>query len=167
MLATAIAAFVVVATSPGASEAPRLLVMDLKPDKGVDPQMASTLTDFLAAWVGESKKFSVTSKRELTTLADLEAQRQEADCESSDVCVSDLADALGARFVVFGRVGKLGESFFVHVTLADAKGEVPRVIQLGRMASVAGPVGDLNGLTIAPERQSDLKRHGDPRFINW
>ena len=101
------------------TEQPRLLVMNLQASEGVKKETALTFTDFLTAYLAESKKFTVLSQRDLAQLASLEAEKQAQGCDS-DSCLGELAGALGARLVTYGRMGRLGNAWFVQVTLVQA-----------------------------------------------
>ncbi|MDP2341285.1 MAG: hypothetical protein Q8O67_10020 [Deltaproteobacteria bacterium] len=151
-----------------AVERPRLLVMDLQGGTGVSADTLVTLTDFFTAYLGESGQFAVTSRRELTRLADLEAERQKADC-ISDTCLSEIAGALGAAYVAFGRVGRLGESWFVQLTLADVRAQGTaerRVVQAATVDELAPKLRDacleLTGAKPAAALTTTTKKPAPP-----
>src|SRR5207302_6650447 len=100
----------VASSSSSTDDATRLLVLDLTAGKGIERDTAATFTEFLTGYLSESTKLVVVSKRDIARLADLEADKQQQGCDNSDACMAEIGGALGARYVVFGRMSKLGET---------------------------------------------------------
>lgn len=117
-------------------ERDRLLVMDLVAGQGVSRDTAATFTDLATAYLSRAEAVLVVSRRDIERIADLEAKKQQAGCESSDACMAELGGALGARYVLFGRIGKLGGSTFVHTTLLDVETGQPLKRQVVQAAAL-------------------------------
>lgn len=116
----------------GDDDKSRLLVLDLAATGDVSPEVASSFTDFVAVYATKERSLLVLSRRDLQRLAELEAERQRVGCDGESACIAEIAGAVGARYVLFGRMGTLGESTFVQLTLIDVDEAEP----LGRaMAS--------------------------------
>jgi TolB-like protein len=98
----------------------RVLVMDVQHAGGVDADTAQAITDLVTGQLSKLQAFYVVSGSELSQLAVLEEAKQRGDC-TDNVCLAELADALGARYVVFGRASTLGEIIVLQLRLFDAK----------------------------------------------
>ncbi|MHB1844264.1 MAG: hypothetical protein ACYCWW_05455, partial [Deltaproteobacteria bacterium] len=86
---------------------PRKAVLALKPE-GVDPSLASTVTDALTEDLGRRGHYEVLGRAELHAMAGGTAERQKLGCEGDASCLAELGGALGAQWLVAGSVGKLG-----------------------------------------------------------
>jgi hypothetical protein len=97
----------------------RLLVLDLEQGSATAEE-ASLLTERVAAALAEAG-FDIVTAADLRDLVELEAQREAfEDCDTSS-CMSEIADALGTRFIVSGRLGKLGTERVLQLKLFDAQ----------------------------------------------
>jgi TolB-like protein len=97
----------------------RLLVMELQHGGEVTADLAHTLTELVTIKLSELGAFYVISGSEITQVAVLESEKQKLGCEENS-CLAELAEALGARYVVFGRASTLGELHVVQLRLFDA-----------------------------------------------
>lgn len=113
--------------------------MELEHDDAVDPGVARTLTDLITTRVSQADGFVALSSADVKNLVELEGQKQALGCEGTTVCLAEMAGALGARFVVFGRVSPLGEQLVVNMSLLD----VERVTPLKRTALQADDIGEV------------------------
>lgn len=71
-----------------------------------------------------SKDFKVITQSDIATLLGIERQKQllgATDGECTDSCMTELAGAVGARFVVSGRVDRFGEAYVLTANLFDAQ----------------------------------------------
>lgn len=121
------------------SARPRLVVMGLTPAGGVEPAVAESLTEAVAAEASRVKLFEVTSQKDFTTLLGLERQKQLVGCSEGNSCMAELADALGARFVLSGSVARLGEAFQLNLQTIDTT----RTQTVGRATRIANDLGQL------------------------
>jgi hypothetical protein len=121
------------AATLNAAEKPKLMVLELTPVPGVDAAMASTLTDAIATEVASRGFFEVVSTKDVQTLLGVERQRQLMGCSEEGRCLTELAGAIGTRFVLTGQLGKLGDAFQLTLETLDSHKEKP----LGRSTHIA------------------------------
>ena len=96
---------------------PQLLVLDFR-SEGVDDGTARALQDITSSAFADTKRFGVLSGADISDMLDLEAQKQTAGCESSS-CIAEIAGALGADYVVTGRITRLGSLFLLKLALLE------------------------------------------------
>ena len=124
----------------GAGPRPKLVVLELTAGGGVDAQVASALTEALTVEVAARGFFDVVSSKDLQTLLGLERQRQVMGCtDKGSSCLAELADAIGARFVLSGSVTQLGSAFQLNLQTLDTVLAAP----LGRSTRIANGLGSL------------------------
>lgn len=109
------------------------MVMELSPASGVDAAAASTLTDAIATEVSARGFFDVISTKDITTLLGVERQRQLVGCSDDGKCLTELAGAIGSRFVLSGQIGRLGESYQLTLETLDTQKQKPQ----GRSTHIA------------------------------
>ncbi|HEY4220022.1 MAG TPA: hypothetical protein VGO62_01740 [Myxococcota bacterium] len=97
----------------------RLLVLDLK-SSDVDKATVDILQGLVAAGLSEYPELDVVSGDDVKQLVSLQASRQTVGCSEDASCLAEIADALGAQLVVFGNVGKLGDSLVMNINLFDS-----------------------------------------------
>ncbi len=102
-----------------AVEKPRLLFLDLNAIL-MDTDEVTILTKLVGAELGGYSEYSVITSSDLRQMAALEAEKQTMGCTDSS-CLAELAGAMGARYVVFGDVGKLGEKIILTLNLFDSQ----------------------------------------------
>lgn len=90
----------------------------------------SAFSEMLVSSVDQTGLFKVISSAEIATLLGAERQRQLMGC-SDDSCLTELTEALGARLLLQGQVGKVGENYLVSVRLIDPR----RAMVLGRASA--------------------------------
>ena len=97
----------------------KLLVMDLSGEDGVDPGTLNTLTGIISAELADYRAIDVMASSDVRRMFELEGQKQSVGCGDAS-CLAEIAGAMGARLVVFGSAGKLGETLVVHLNLYDS-----------------------------------------------
>jgi len=97
----------------------RLLVMAVKPGEQVPPDLAPALTDLVTGRAARAKSLTVISSSEIGQVLNLEGKKQLLGC-SQNACLTDIANTMGARYVIFGRVNALGSLKVVQLRLFDA-----------------------------------------------
>lgn len=97
----------------------KLLVMDLSGEDGVDPGTLNTLTGIISAELADYRAIDVMANSDVRRMLELEGQKQSVGCGDAS-CLAEIAGAMGARLVVFGSAGKLGETLVVHLNLYDS-----------------------------------------------
>lgn len=105
------------ATKPVAER--KILVMEVKGGEEVGADLAPALTDLVTGRVAQAKSLSVISSSEISQVLGLEGKKQLLGC-SQNACLTDIANTMGARYVIFGRVNALGRLKVVQLRLFDA-----------------------------------------------
>ena len=103
----------------------QLLVMDLNHSEDVKPDVARTLTDLVTARFSEQQKLTTLSGQDIRKLLEMEGQKQALGCEDGESCLEEIAGAMGARFVVYGRISRLGDVLVLQLNLFDAQSGIP------------------------------------------
>ena len=85
-----------------------------------DAATATLLTDVVSTSLAHDKRLDVVTTAELHQMLELEAQRQLVGCDATS-CLGELAGATGARYVVFGNVGVLGDQLALTLQLFDSQ----------------------------------------------
>ena len=130
------------APAKGEGAKPKLVVLDLAPAGGMSPELAATLTQALTTELAATGPFDVVSSGDVRTLLGLERQRQMAGCaEESESCLTELAGALGARFVMSGSLAQLGDAVQLTLQTLDTRTARP----VGRATRIAPDLASLNG----------------------
>lgn len=99
-----------------------------------DVQAARTLSSLAAIELARDARFDVLSTADLREVVALEGEKQALGCDvDSSSCLAEVAGAMGARFVVFGQLGKLGDAPVLTLSLYDSdEGRAPgRVVVRG------------------------------------
>ena len=118
------------------AEKPKLIVLDLAPGGGVDPSIASALTEAVTQEVADRAFFQVLSSKEVQTMLGFERQKQMAGCSEETNCLTELGGALGARFVMAGTVTKLGDAYQLSLQTLDSRRAQP----VGRATRLANDI---------------------------
>lgn len=122
---------------------PVVLVLDLEAN-GTDRVAADVVSGDVARTLAAGGRLSVMRQSDLRQMIDVEAQRQSLGCDTSS-CLAELAGALGATYVVFGSVSRLGETHVVQLSLFDSRSatvlarEAARVRRLEDLSSAVPP----------------------------
>jgi len=122
----ALAALVASFATAARAEAPpvKVAALPLQNGAGIDAPTAATLTDALVTTIRRLPGVTCITNQELNAVLTLEQQRQAIGCTGAN-CSIDLGRTLGVERLVFGSIGKLGETFLLSLRLVDAKtGEV-------------------------------------------
>lgn len=132
------------AAAPEAPAAVQVLV--LEPTSSVlDGPTRTTVANLMVVELGQQPGLTVIGANEVQRLTALESDKQLAGCTQSD-CLSELAGALGARYVVFGDVGPLGSRQVLNLNLFDAQ----KAMAVSRTAITFTSVEELPTLLPAP-----------------
>jgi hypothetical protein len=141
MLSAVLTLTLVALASETPPEKATLLVTDLAHSESVAPDVARTLTDLVTAECARDEVFRVMSGNDIRNMIALEGEKQALGCDGEQTCLADLAGALGARFVIFGRVSTLDRLFVLQLELMDATtGAV-----IGRIVEQGGSVSQFTG----------------------
>jgi hypothetical protein len=124
---------VFLSAAPASPEKPKLIVLDLGAAGGVEPQVASALSEAVATEVASKGFFQVISSKDLQTLIGVERQKQVMGCSDNSSCLTELSGAIGARFVMNGSVAKLGDAYQLSLQTLDSATAQPT----GRSSRIA------------------------------
>jgi hypothetical protein len=98
----------------------KLVVKNLDPRKGVDPQTALVLTDVVINALAEY--CSVQSLDALAALSQVVEEKLKAGCDDTS-CIIEVAGAMDIAQVVTGNISKLGDTYMISLMLIQTKGE--------------------------------------------
>jgi len=114
-------ALALAAATPAAPDAnvgkPTLLVLSLE-TAGVSADEATILDGMIANALTAHDEVQVVTADELRQMIELEGEKQALGCDDTS-CLGEIAGAMGAQYVLFGKAGRLGELFVVQVNLYD------------------------------------------------
>ena len=140
--ATTIASAPEASAGPASAAAPatkprlRLLVLDLRA-QSVDKATAELLTSAVGVVASRHPSVTVLTSADLRQLISVEEDKQIAGCaDQSESCMAEVASALGAEFVVYGDVGRLGDATTVTLNLVDTTASKPLARELLRATSL-------------------------------
>ena len=110
--------------APSSAEAPsptttRVVALPLV-DDGAGAELTNTASSLVAVSLSRIPGLSVLSGDDVRAAADLDAQKQMLGCAETS-CLAEIAAALGADRMVHGRVGRLGTTVVVTLSMFDAK----------------------------------------------
>ena len=100
--------------------AQRMILMDLKATL-VEPEVVGLVNNMVSTELAHQKGFELITGADMRQMVELEAEKQSLGCADDSSCLSELAGAMGARYVVFGEMGKLGSFYLLTLNLFDSK----------------------------------------------
>jgi len=101
-------------------EAPvKIAIMGLKAP-GFNAATVENLYGILVAEIDSMPQYKVVARDEIEALLGLEQQKSMLGCDDTS-CLAEIAGALGVDKVIAGKVGKVGSTFVVNLTLIDHK----------------------------------------------
>jgi hypothetical protein len=110
-------------TPAAATAKQRLAVLELKAE-GASAELATTLSQVVAEQAGKTPGFDAISQSEITALLNVQKQKQLLGC-ADESCLAEIGGALGAKLVLNGTLGKLGDSYVLSLQLLDThKGKI-------------------------------------------
>ena len=104
--------------APATAAGFRVFVMDAEA-VGIDDETAQLVTGLVTTEVGNHPRVDALAPREAAEIVALEAEKQALGCASDSSCLSELADALGAGYVVTARVDTVDAVLRVDLSLLD------------------------------------------------
>jgi hypothetical protein len=105
---------------PSREEVPSVLVLNLE-SGNVDAVTVKVLDGMIESAVARKKGLRVVSSGEIARILEAEGEKQALGCVQ-DSCLSDLAGAMGTRYVFFGHVAPLGDALVMQLRLFDSQG---------------------------------------------
>jgi TolB-like protein len=113
-------------------ERPKVAVMELQ-SAGAPKEAATALSEAITQEISRRGFLDVISSRDIETLLGVERQKQLLGCSDTS-CTTELAGALGTRFVLSGTLSKLGETYQLSLQMLEpARAQtVARGVRLGK-----------------------------------
>lgn len=114
---------VLLATAASAAEPqrPKVAVLDFEAN-GTSAELATAATGLAANELQSFGAFEVVTSDMVRSVLALERQKQLLGCGDDEAsCLTELAGALGADWLVTGRVSRVGELFTLDLSLIDAR----------------------------------------------
>ncbi|MBI1948238.1 MAG: PEGA domain-containing protein [Deltaproteobacteria bacterium] len=129
LLLAALAGAVLFPSGARAADAPddrlRTVILGINARRGVDDkQLAQALTDVVQGIYAADPRRVVIGRDDIARVLDLEAQKQQAGCES-DKCLAEIGAALDAKRIVTGSIDVIGSNYMVTMSEIDAKSLEP------------------------------------------
>ena len=146
---TLLTALVIGAGAPAYAKGDKLLVQDLVA-QGVETHEAAAITTAVCHHVSKSAKYETLCGDDLRNMMRFGALSASFDGCAEESCYAGMAKALEARFVVSGKVGKLGKLYVLSLSMFDTQTGKPS----GRAEIKAGSIEQLH--TDAAEAVSAL-----------
>jgi hypothetical protein len=168
------------AGQPVKADALRVLVLNLESSE-VDAGTLRTIGSLVTANLAEVPELDVVSGDDVRRMLQLQGEKESMGCKDDQSCLADIADALGAKLVVFGNVGRLGQILVVSLNLFDAvkmKGvgraiveardlsELPRLLRPKLRAMIA-PFLEDRGIAIADVGTTSIETEQSPGPWPW
>ncbi|HEY1086041.1 MAG TPA: hypothetical protein VGE37_00045 [Archangium sp.] len=115
-------------------ELPRLLVQEFTV-RGVDADTAASISDGIGPEIDKRGYFRTLTSKDVQTILGVERQRALLGCSpEGSSCLTELAGAMGAPFVLSGTISKIGPSLQLTMQLLDVSKSqvVARTIRIAR-----------------------------------
>ncbi|HYI01232.1 hypothetical protein, partial [Hyalangium sp.] len=106
---------------PAPSGLPTVAVLALEANKAAQED-APGIASLIASRLAESPKLKVLTQKDIETMLSTERQRQllgSGSCSTKGPCLEELSNAVGARFVVTGRLDRFGDKYLLTLSLLD------------------------------------------------
>ena len=125
---------------------------------GLSPSTADLITNQVSAAVVKNG-FAAMTTATLARVAEFQQKGAALRCESDEACLAKIAEVSEAELIMTSKVGKLGASFVVTLTLIDGddyrvRGKIAETLsELGQLQTLMPSfVGQLLGVRAAPKR---------------
>ncbi len=139
-----------------ANDKSRVLVLEPSSEV-IDKPTLGTIASLMLVELSKNPTIEVVSATDVRRLAELEGDKQAMGCADNS-CLADLAGAMGARYVVFGDVGKLGSLMILNLNLFDST----KAVAVNRVTVKASGAEDLAGKLDAGVRDLVAPLFGAP-----
>lgn len=138
------------ATAAVPAATPQLLVLNLDAID-VPPDKVSILNGRIASLLSERTDIETITSADMQAMAQIDASKAAMGCEETS-CLAEIASALGARYVIYGRVGRLDDVILLQLSLFDASVGKP----IARQETQGAQLKELSA--NLPRLMSDLLR---------
>ena len=100
-------------------EAVKIAVLDLKAS-GADEKAVENLTQVVVHEVKNFKGVAVISRDEIKSMLLHEQSKMLMGCDDES-CMAEIGGALGVQYIVSGNVGRMGETYLLHLKLINIR----------------------------------------------
>jgi TolB-like protein len=100
---------------------PRLAVLAIKAE-GVEATVASTVDETLTADLAKSSRYEVIGRSEIEAMAGFQSEQMKLGCTGDNACLAEIGGALGVDRLVFGSLGKVGNTYVLNTKLIEIRG---------------------------------------------
>lgn len=97
---------------------PQLLVLNLDAID-VPPDKVQILNGRMASLLSSRSDVETITSADMQAMAQIDATKATMGCDEAS-CLAEMASALGARYVIYGRVGRLDDLILLQISLFDA-----------------------------------------------
>ena len=101
--------------------ASQIVAMDVDPAGGVKKRIATALTPMLHSELSRVQGISLITQDDIRAMLKLDATKGSVGCDDSS-CLADIAGALGAELLVTAKLGRVGRSYNLTLTLIQVDG---------------------------------------------
>lgn len=137
---------------------PKLIVLEFSVAGGADPTVAKALAESVTTEISRRGYYQVISAGDVQTLLGVERQKELLGCsEEAKSCLTELAGALGAQFVLSGSLSRFGSLNQLNLQTLDSTKAQPigRSTRLapsleGLRAEVPVAVAEATGTPLPP-----------------
>ncbi|MFC1654316.1 hypothetical protein ACFL2F_00815 [Myxococcota bacterium] len=104
-----------------AAESVSVAVMEFTSKGGVTQDQMDALSDMLAKEIEGLGDFRVIGKSDISSMLNLEEQKQRLNACDDQACLAEIGGALGVRWVVVGNVSLFGDTYLLNMKLIDVE----------------------------------------------
>lgn len=127
-------------TAPAATgQRPRLMVLPTQVPSDADARIGAGFSEAITAELARSGFYDVLSAADLQHLTGTQRQRELLGCEEETSCLTELADAVGAPFILTSGLARFGTAWQLTLQLLDVR----KARQVGRSSELARDVSTL------------------------
>lgn len=88
----------------------------------VDANSAGLITEIVTSSIAKNTKLDVISGADVRRQMEVEANKELLGCDASSAsCLAELANAMGARFIVYGKLGTLDDVVILTLNVFDSE----------------------------------------------
>lgn len=87
----------------------------------VDANAAGLVTEIVTSSIAREKKLDVISGADVRRQLEFEATKSMLGCDEEASCLAELANAMGARFIVYGKLGTLDDVVILTLNVFDSE----------------------------------------------
>ncbi|MFL5322338.1 MAG: hypothetical protein ACJ790_21955 [Myxococcaceae bacterium] len=132
----------------GGTQVESVAVLSLEANEGGKNE-AAPVGALIASKLAEGENLKVITQADVAAMVSMERQKQLlGNCSEDSACLTELSGALGARYIVSGRIDKFGTKYSLTLSLFDAQ----------KATALARPHADANDEASLPEAADSLAK---------